>query len=159
MKVNFVGSASAEIKNVVRKSVSETMKFLGQTMNSLEVCVSFMTKEDMRELNKRTRNIDKVTDVLSYPAFTLTAGELIDCGDPNICYSGAIHIGDMAICLEQAAVQAKEYGTTFLEEVSKLAVHSTFHLMGYDHIEDKDFIIMQPKEEKVRGILKSKKII
>ncbi len=159
MKVSFVGSATFEIKSVIRKSIVESLKFLGQKTSFLEVCVSFMTGEDIRDLNMRTRNVNKVTDVLSYPAFSLCVGDLIDGEDQSDFYGGIVHLGDMAICLDKAKEQAEEYDTTLIEEVSKLAVHSTLHLMGYDHIQDCDYKVMQPKEDEIRKILKTKKII
>lgn len=159
MKVYFVGSAPAEIKNVIRKSITESLKALGQDVSAIDVCVSFVTPDEMKELNCRTRNINKVTDVLSYPAFSLSVGDLIDVNDQSFYYDGLIHLGDMAICLEKAKEQSVDFGTTYIEEVSKLAVHSTLHLMGYDHIEDCDFMVMQPKEDEIKDILKAKKII
>ncbi|MBQ7466899.1 MAG: rRNA maturation RNase YbeY [Clostridia bacterium] len=159
MKVSFVGKTEKEIKDVIKKSITETLRLLGQNLDKLEVCVNFMTCAEIKELNKNTRNIDRVTDVLSFPAFTLRVGELIDVLDENNAYAGVVHLGDMALCLDRAKEQSEEYGTSLIEEVSKLAVHSTLHLMGYDHIEDRDFMVMQPKEDEIKDILKSKKII
>ena len=159
MKVIFVGKADKDIRNVIKTSIKEALKFLGQSRENLEVCVQFVSAKEMQELNKRTRNIDKVTDVLSYPAFSLKVGELVDVFDENNSYEGIVHLGDMALCLERAKEQSKDYGTTLNEEVSKLAVHSTLHLMGYDHIKDEDFVIMQPQEERIKTILKNKNII
>ena len=159
MKVNFMGTASMQLKSIIRKSITESLKTLGQKATNLEICVNFMSQEEIKELNNRTRNIDKVTDVLSYPAFSLLPGQLIDIKDEKLYYDGLIHLGDMALCLERATEQAQDYGTTLPEEVSKLAVHSTLHLMGYDHIKDCDFVIMQPKEDEIKTRLKAKKII
>ena len=159
MKVNFVGKAESEIKNIIRKSIQETLLTLNQPCKNLEVCVSFMSLDQIQELNKRTRGIDRATDVLSYPAFSLKVGDFVDEFGEENAYGGMIHLGDMAICLDRAKEQAEEYGTTLFEEVSKLAVHSTLHLMGYDHIEDTDFAIMQPKEDEIRERLINKKVI
>ena len=60
--------------------------------------------------------------------------------------NGLIHFGDMAICLKQTERQAKEYGVTTEAEVKKLVIHSMLHLMGYDHIEDDDYLVMNKKE-------------
>lgn len=159
MKVNFVGKAESEIKNIIKKSIEETLLTLNQPCKNIEICVSFMSLDQIKELNKRTRGIDRATDVLSYPAFSLNVGDLVDVFDEGNSYCGFIHLGDMALCLDRAKDQAKEYGITLYEEVSKLAVHSTLHLMGYDHIKDSDFAVMQPKEDEIRARLKKKKVL
>lgn len=157
MKIEFVNKASLKIKDVVKKSIIETLDFLGQDHKKLELCVMFVGAQEMKDLNKRTRNIDKTTDVLSFPSFSIKAGELL--GKKVFAHEEDVHFGDMAICLEVAGEQAKEYGHSLEAEISKLAVHSTLHLMGYDHIKDEDYLEMQPVEEKLEKILKEKKII
>ena len=112
--------------------------------------IAQVTDEDeIKELNNRTRNINKVTDVLSYPNFSLKPFETIDLSD-NLNYMGKyVFLGDMAICLKRAAEQALEYGVALEREVIKLVVHSVLHLMGFDHIEDSDYLVMNPEEEKI----------
>ena len=159
MKIYFVGKADKNLKDIIKKSILTALKVLGQKDDKLDVCVSFLSFEQMRELNNRTRGIDKVTDVLSFPSFSLKVGQLIDTCDQSLAYGGAIHLGDMAICLALAEEQAKDYETTLAQEVSKLAVHSTLHLMGFDHIEDADYKIMQPMEDKIKEELVKKKVL
>lgn len=151
MKIVFVNKASLKLKNVIRKSIKQTLECENQNQKKLEVCVMFVDENEMRELNSRTRNVDKVTDVLSFPAFDLKVGEKVPESGSEI-----VHLGDMAICLQRAGEQAEEYSTSLEKEVSKLAVHSTLHLLGYDHIEDVDFQIMQPREDLVAKILEIK---
>ncbi len=151
MKIIFVNKASLKLKHIIRKSIKQTLEFEKQNHKKLEVCVMFVDEEEMRELNARTRNVDKVTDVLSFPAFELKAGEKVPENGNEI-----VHLGDMAICLQRAGEQAKDFSNTLEKEVSKLAIHSTLHLLGYDHIEDEDFMVMQPKEEEVAKKLKIK---
>lgn len=148
MKIEFVSKASLKIKRIVKKSIQCTLKHEHQDFKHIEVCVMFVDGEEMQDLNKRTRGIDKVTDVLSFPSFDLKAGEKVQTG---LCKN--VHLGDMAICLSQAQVQAKEFETSLEKEVSKLAVHSVLHLLGYDHIKDEDFQKMQPKEDEIAKIL------
>ncbi|MBQ3158728.1 MAG: rRNA maturation RNase YbeY, partial [Clostridia bacterium] len=107
----------------------------------------FMGEKDMRGLNKRTRDIDRVTDVLSYPNFTLAPYETLNV-DEN-AQNGEVLLGDMAICLKQAKRQAKEYKVTVSQEVIKLVIHSTLHLMGFDHIKDEDYEVMQKEEDRL----------
>ena len=69
--------------------------------------------------------------------------------DKNNFEGKNIYLGDMAICLKRAGEQAKEFEQTLEQEVIKLVIHSTLHLMGFDHIEDKDYEVMNPEEEKI----------
>jgi len=86
------------------------------------------------ELNREHREIDRATDVLSFPMLELTPGEPIVVGplelDPE---TGRLMLGDMAISVERATAQAKEFGHSLEREMCFLAVHSTLHLLGYDH--------------------------
>lgn len=156
MKVEFVNKASLKIKRVVKKSILQTLEYLGQSHKNLEVCVMFVSDEEMKDLNNRTRSINKTTDVLSFPAFQLSAGELLN---QDVLAEKNIHLGDMAISLAKATEQAISFCHSTEAEVSKLAVHSTLHLMGYDHIQDSDFEKMQPIEVELERILKNKKVI
>ena len=143
MNIEFVGKrVSKKLKYKIEKAVTLVLDELKQEHNNLSLSVMFVNEKDMRELNNRTRNIDKVTDVLSYPNFNLKPYETITAETEDI-------LGDMAICLKQAKRQAKEYKVTLDEEVVKLVIHSTLHLMGFDHIEDADYEVMQKEEERL----------
>ena len=112
-------------KSVIRRAILATLeheKFPYDT----EVSVTLCDNKYIRELNKQYRNKDKHTDVLSFPIYD--NGEF-DLGE---CISGAV-IGDIVISLERAKEQAVEIGHSFLREVAFLTVHSTLHLLGYDH--------------------------
>ncbi len=89
-----------------------------------EVSVTFTDNEGIHALNREYRNVDRPTDVLSFP---LSDGEDYDTdGD-------AVLLGDIVISLERAQTQAEEYGHSFEREVAFLTVHSMLHLLGYDH--------------------------
>lgn len=156
MEIEFIGRAPKALKEVIKTSIIETLDHIKQEHNNLEMCVMFVGFEKMRLLNKRTRNINKTTDVLSFPAFSVKAGELLSESDFEEIPA---HLGDMAICLPQAKIQADEFKHSQEAEASKLAVHSTLHLMGYDHIKDEDYAVMHPVEKEVEKILKKKKVI
>ena len=157
MKIDFVNKSAFKLKRVIKRSIQETFEFLKQEHKNLEVCVIFLNEQEMKDLNNRTRQIDRVTDVLSYPCFEIKAGENLEL---ELQAGGKyVHLGDMAICLPQAQRQADEFQTSLSQEISKLAVHSTLHLMGYDHIKDEDYDKMHPIEESVEVILKKKGII
>ena len=106
-----------------------------------EVSVTFVDNEKIHELNRDHRNIDKSTDVLSFPL-----GEN-GVYDYNLD-TGAAELGDIVISLEQAAEQAKRYGHSFEREVGFLTVHSMLHLLGYDHENGgMELLRMREKEE------------
>ena len=112
-------------KLVLRRAVVATLEYEGIPFDS-EVSITLCDNEYIRKLNKKYRDKDKATDVLSFPIY--------DDGnfDPAECISGAV-LGDIVISLERAKEQAAEIGNSFLHEVAFLAIHSTLHLLGYDH--------------------------
>ena len=148
MNIEFVGKrVSRKLRGEIERAVALVLDELGQDHSAMSMSIIFMGEKDMRELNKRTRDIDRVTDVLSYPNFTLAPYETINV-DEN-AQNGEVLLGDMAICLKQAKRQAKEYKVTVSQEVIKLVIHSTLHLMGFDHIKDEDYEVMQKEEDRL----------
>lgn len=116
---------------------------------SLEIV--FLDKDGIRQLNARTRQIDAVTDVLSYPTLDGIFGKKISKKDfpHDSDDNGAIFLGSIAICKEVAKEQAEEYGHSYERELNYLAVHGICHLLGYDHIEEEDRELMRKHEEKI----------
>ena len=113
----------------------------------LYVGVSLVSEDEIKEINRDFRGIDKVTDVLSFPQFESTDEILAEIeGDEALV---DIPLGDVVICLDQAERQSKEYGTSIRREVTYLFVHSMFHLLGYDHIDEEDRSLMRTREEKI----------
>lgn len=102
-----------------------------------EIDVLLTTDRGIRRLNQAQRGIDRPTDVLSFPAFTLIPEHLpqnwTTFQDPD---SGLVPLGDMAISLERAAEQAKQFGHSVSREVGYLTIHSVLHLLGYDHMDE-----------------------
>ncbi len=127
-----------------------TIKTLKQP-EKIEVELSFVGPITMQKLNRETRNIDKITDVLSFPAYFLKPGEKIDylklkqMGEIDF-ESGEVLIGDVIICTERSKQQAREFGHSEDDEIVRLFTHSILHLFGYDHIKDEDYNIMHPLE-------------
>lgn len=107
-----------------------------------EVSVTLVDNARIRELNAEFREIDRETDVLSFP---LGGDEGFEV-DPD---TDAILLGDIVISLERAAAQAEEYGHSFRREVAFLITHSLFHLLGYDHMTLEEETEMFAKQEKV----------
>ena len=118
---------------------------------SAEVSVRFVDNEQIRELNKQYRNIDKETDVLSFPMFE--KDELVQKIKEKLFEHEDV-LGDIVISIPKVEEQAKEYGHSFERELSYMVVHGFYHLMGYDHIKEEDKKEMRPKEEKILNDLK-----
>ena len=116
-----------KLKMLLRAAVEETLDY-EQYQNPIEVSITLTDNEKIRALNKKFRNIDRPTDVLSFPLFDYT-GEQEE--PPVDEFVGMI--GDIVISLEQAQKQAEEYGHGFEREAAFLCVHSMLHLLGYDH--------------------------
>ena len=121
----------------------------------LAIELIFVDEEEIRRLNKETRNIDKVTDVLSYPSLEEIKGQALKEEDHpfEIDEEGNLLIGSIAICCQRAKEQAEEYGHSYERELHYLIVHGIMHCLGYDHIEDEDRAEMREKEEYILGKL------
>ena len=118
-----------------------------------EVDVLLTNDSGIHAINREMRQVDRPTDVLSFPEFDLTPGELPgpEDADPGI---GLVPLGDMVISMERAAAQAKEYGHSNRRELAYLVVHSVLHLLGYDHLDEgPQKARMRAREEAILGEL------
>ena len=118
-----------------------------------EISVTFVDNAAIAELNNQYRNKPMPTDVLSFPEFELTPGQLPgqEDADPG---TGYVPLGDMAISLERVKAQAKEYGHSNRRELAYLAVHSVLHLLGYDHMDEgEQKAQMRAREETIMAAL------
>ncbi len=125
-----------ETKKTVREVVSAVLESEHEN-DGASVSVTFVDNERIRELNREFRNIDRATDVLSFPA------------DEPIVGGKGRFLGDIALSLERAKTQSEEYGHSFRREVAFLTAHSVLHLLGYDHIVPDEEKEMFAKQEKV----------
>ncbi len=141
---------NSKYDGIIKPVIETCFKEENLEKSKLLITITLTTKEEIRQINKTYRNIDKPTDVLSFPMFE--KDEL----DRKIKENDFMHedvLGDIIISIEQVENQAKEYGHSFERELSYMIVHGFYHLMGYDHIEEKDKEKMRPKEEKILNIL------
>ncbi len=124
------------VKNHIKKCILAALRCEGVSA-PCEINVFVCGDETIRAINKSSREIDKATDVLSFPMFTLTPGappaSWDEFEDPG---TGLVPLGDMAISLERAAQQAKDFGHSTKREVGYLTIHSILHLLGYDHVDE-----------------------
>lgn len=126
-----------ELRDLVRLAVSTSLDYMEFPKKS-EISVMFVDNEEIRELNKLHRGIDRATDVLSFPMFEYDEdGEIIE-DDLDFNPDGEMILGDIVISLERADEQAREYGHSFEREVGFLTVHSMLHLFGFDHMNPDD---------------------
>jgi len=109
-----------------------------------EVSISFVDKDEIRELNRDYRNIDEPTDVLSFPLSK--PAEWTDCDIPTA-------LGDIIICTDMAREQANEYGHSFKRELGFLIIHGLLHLAGYDHLNQEGEGIMRQAQRDILGDL------
>ena len=128
---------------------NEVYKVLGQTEN-LTAEVITLSKEQIKSLNATQRGIDKITDVLSFPSLDGIREKVLDGRDfPLDFVDGKLFIGSIAICLEKAEEQAKEFGHSKNREILYLLCHGLLHLFGYDHIDESDKVEMRKLEEQI----------
>lgn len=109
-----------------------------------EISLTLVSLEEIRELNRDYRDVDRETDVLSFPQFE---------GVEDMPEFGELCLGDVVICLDKVEEQAKEFGHSFERELIYLFVHSLLHLLGYDHMEEEEKQEMRQREEAVMSAI------
>ena len=141
-------------EKIVKKVLEQCFKEEDMLDSKLYITITFTTPQNIKEINKQYRNIDKATDVLSFPMFEKDELETKIKNKNYVCEDV---LGDIIISIEKVQEQAEEYGHSFERELSYMIVHGFYHLMGYDHIKEEDKKVMRPKEEKVLNDLKIKR--
>ena len=124
------------ISSIIKKCIQETLK-AEKVGVACEINVLVTNDAGIHIINKESRDIDRPTDVLSFPMFEFEPGnppaDWEEYQDPA---SGLVPLGDMCISLERAEAQAKEFGHSLRREVGYLTIHSMLHLLGYDHLDE-----------------------
>ena len=136
---------NVEYENLINKVVNECFKTEGLDKLKLYISITLTVPEVIKEANKKYRNIDKATDVLSFPMFEKE--ELEELIKNN--YDVEDVLGDLIISIPKVEEQATEYGHSFERELAYMVVHGFYHLMGYDHMEENDKKEMRQKEDEV----------
>lgn len=124
-----------KIIDLLENVIKESLLIEGIGLN-YEISISFVDNAEIKELNREYRNIDRETDVLSFPM------------DEDLMIPIPL-LGDIIISVEKAVEQSNEFGHSLDRELAYLTAHSMFHLMGYDHMEEEEKEIMREKEKKV----------
>ena len=150
----------ALLRGTVEEAVKRTLAYLpevGQVISEYEldfsVEVSFISKDAIRELNREYRQIDRPTDILSFPAFEWKDGRLAEDIQPWLPSDSedqtALSLGDIVLCLEIVDKQAEEFANTLEDELFFLTVHGVLHLLGYDHELPADEIKMKAMQDRI----------
>ena len=134
-----------EYSNLINRVVNECFKTEGLDKLKLYISITLTVPEVIQEANKKYRNIDKPTDVLSFPMFERQELEAMLKND----YEVEDVLGDLIISIPRVEEQAVEYGHSFERELAYMVVHGFYHLMGYDHMEENDKKEMRAKEDAV----------
>ena len=139
-------------EDIVNKMVVSALDFENCPYEA-EVSVTFVDDEEIRKINSEYRGIDKSTDVLSFPfnEFEIPGNfdnieESVDAFNPE---TGELLLGDIILSTDHITEQAIEYGHSETRELAFLVVHSMLHLMGYDHMEDEDRVVMEERQRKI----------
>ena len=119
---------------LIRKTIRTVLEQEGMDL-PCEISVLLTDDEGIHQTNLEMRGVDRPTDVLSFPMFELSPGELPDELDADPA-TGLIPLGDMVLSMERVEAQAKEFGHSRKRELAYLVVHSVLHLLGYDHLDE-----------------------
>ena len=146
-KIEYLAINSDETyEKTISKVLDKCFEIEHLPKEKLMVSITLTNPENIQKLNKQYRDIDKPTDVLSFPMFEK---EELDQMIKQGSWEYDDILGDMVISIPQVKEQAIEYGHSFERELSYMVVHSFYHLMGYDHVRKEDKAVMRPKEEYV----------
>ena len=147
-----VPGVSDAMRAQIRRTIRTALAAEGVTA-PCEVDVLLTDDEGIHRINLDMRQVDRPTDVLSFPEFELTPGQLPgpEDADPG---TGLIPLGDMVLSMERVAAQAREYGHSKRRELSYLVTHSVLHLLGYDHLDEGPMKAqMRAREEAIMALL------
>lgn len=138
---HVVSEALLEKMTEAAEYAVESENLLNLDKQRCELSVTFVGLDEIHELNREYRGVDRPTDVLSFPQFEDLTEDIPEVGE--IC------LGDVVICREKAEEQAEEFGHSFERELVYLFTHSVLHLLGYDHMEEDEKKVMRQREEEI----------
>ena len=134
---------TAELEDAIRRAAAEALRY-EEFDEDCEISVSIVDNEEIREINRQFRSIDRATDVLSFPMLTFAEGE-----EAEVNENDEIVLGDIIISVDKVREQAEEYGHSMQREFAFLIVHSMLHLFGYDHMEEQEAAVMEGKQREI----------
>lgn len=142
-----------DYERIIREIIEESLEYEGCPYEA-EISVLITSNEEIRSINREYRQIDRPTDVLSFPMleyetpsdFSEVEEEFCDCFNPE---SGELMLGDIILSADKIEEQAETYGHSKERELAFLIAHSMLHLFGYDHMEEEERLIMEQKQEEI----------
>ncbi|GMQ60044.1 rRNA maturation RNase YbeY [Vallitalea sediminicola] len=150
---NLEQNFSKEYENMINKVIDVSLD-QEKCPYEVEISITITNNEEIRKINKEYRDMDKPTDVLSFPLIDFSEPSKFDDIDASSdewfdLDTGELMLGDIIISLERAKEQAKEYGHSLEREIGFLTAHSMLHLMGYDHIINEEEQVMNVKQQQI----------
>lgn len=149
-KIEYTNDLKVLLDNLIKHILNEE-----KVKYETEISIILIDNDEIRNLNREYRGIDRTTDVLSFPMLQYPSGKVYketyfnyEFGD-SYFDDGLLVLGDIAISLEKSKEQSEEYGHSFMRETAYLVTHSMLHLLGYDHIDEKEKEIMREREEEI----------
>lgn len=152
MVINFE-DVGHRYKKLIKKIYEKALELTENNIEGLEITLSFVKADKIKEYNKQYRKVDKVTDVLSFPMLNINYKQKVSEFVDDVLPNGSIYLGDVVICKKVAKKQANEYGHSTKREIGFLALHGLLHVLGYDHIEKEDEKVMMAKSDEILNAL------
>ena len=147
LEINYVDTEeNPENEEIIKFVLKKCFEIENMDKLGLYVSVTLTCPSYIRKINKEYRNIDKETDVLSFPMFEKNEIDSMIEAQDNIVHDV---LGDIIVSVDRVKEQSIEYGHSFERELAYMIVHGFYHLMGYDHMIDEDKVKMRAKEENV----------
>lgn len=161
MTIHLENEASRKLdfdyEEIINKVILECLDY-ENCPYEVEISIILTDDDEIKSINNQFRGIDSPTDVLSFPSIEYNIpGDFSDFEEDLSLFNpetGELMLGDIVISVDRAISQANEYGHSLIREIGFLIAHSMFHLMGYDHINDQDRLVMEVKQEEVLKNLK-----
>ena len=145
-----------DYKAVIEKVVVCAMDY-GKCPFEAEINIVLTNNEEIHEVNKEYRQIDRPTDVLSFPMISYeTPGDFSDVSEDDTLFhpeTGELLLGDIMISVDKLYSQAQEYGHSIERELGFLVAHSMLHLFGYDHMEEEERMVMEEKQKEIMNVV------
>lgn len=141
--INKRTNENIEFEDTINKIVENVLNEQGIYVETVDVSIQSATPDEIKEINKEYRNIDRATDVLSFPIFTMDELKNLNKDIKEI------ELGDIILCLDVIEKQAEEYNTGIIREVLYMITHGMCHLTGHDHEVEEEKKVMRDLEEKV----------
>ncbi|MBQ8298769.1 MAG: rRNA maturation RNase YbeY [Clostridia bacterium] len=144
-------------ENLIR-TVVDTVLREENVIKKLDVYITLTNNENIQKINAEHRNIDKPTDVLSFPMFEREEIPNLKMAEDDSKEQEEMMLGDIIVSVEKVREQAEEYGHSFKRELAYLVTHGMLHLLGYDHMIDEEKVVMRKREEEILEILDIKRV-